>query len=117
MKYFLTAAALLLATLAIAQPQTKRLPVMYISDPDLYLEENNPVDDPAPSETGFTTPRQGSAELQDPLPEYLLRTAMWSDLYPGELMQTGYGTYFPLNPKKMSMLILEARARPYEPEK
>jgi hypothetical protein len=128
MKHFLTAAVLMLATIAIAQPQTKRLPVMYIGNPDLYLESEHPANDslppasataPQPNMSGKVISRaHGPNPGHDPLPEYLLRTALWSNLHPGEFMEKEeqQETVLSTDPKQMSRKILKARVRKFELE-
>ena len=118
----------MLATVAIAQPQTKRLPVMYISNPDLYLEIENPEKDslppasataPQPDRSGKATSKTpGPNPGHDPLPEYLLRTALWSNLHPGEFMEKEdqQETILSTDPKQMSRRILKARVRKFELE-
>jgi hypothetical protein len=129
MKHFLTAAALLLATIASAQPQIDRLPVMCLSDWDVYLEPDHQpgkVLDSIPPAAAQYSSTNNALQVTDPqantltVATYLLYQQVWEEVYPGKFYEELgylYGTETPLTPQEFEYLFSRAGIWQYAMEK
>jgi hypothetical protein len=122
MKHLFWGIALLLATAATAQPQTTKLPVMRMADPDLYLEIKPHTDSPAtPAPAAHPAKaEQAGAEERNLPAEFLLHLAAWEACDPDKYREeTGYlfQAEKSLTMEQVEYMILMQRIRRFIAEK
>lgn len=129
MKNLFLAAALLLAGIAAAQPQTKHLPVMSLSDPDAYLEiKHQPgltLDSVVPTAMAFqrtdNAPQATGPQVDmEAVAAYLMYQQAQEQVYSGKFYEELgylYGTGAPLTPQQFKYLLTQASIWQYVMEK
>jgi hypothetical protein len=119
MKHLFLGIALLLAAAAAAQPQTTKLPVMRMADPDLYLTLK-PHADPTPATQPAQAGSAGTAVERNLAAEYLLHLAAWEACCPEKYMEeigALYKAETPLMAERLAYLVKVQRISQYLVEK
>jgi hypothetical protein len=118
MKHLFLGIALLLAAAATAQPQTTKMPVMRMADPDLYLTLK-PYSDPTQATQPAQAGSPGTVE-RNLHAEYLLHLTAWEACCPEKYMEeigALYKAETPLMAERLAYLIEVQRISQYLVEK